>query len=227
MRHSIAVRCLSAAFVLLILAAAHANAQSTETQAAGTQAAPKNSLVAGAWALQFKVDSDAILSEFGGSVAIKRHVSDRSAFRVGFDYGLSTGDRDWDGERQNDRANGMIGMFVDYLRYTDVTSPVNFFWGVGPFGSFYRSRDTIEQEFSETESVIKIWNAGISGRVGVEWFATRSLSFHAEYFGTAYYESRTSESTTTHGETSDSSEISDDEWRLSRGPVVLGLSAYF
>jgi hypothetical protein len=232
MRHSIAARCLSAAFVLLLVCAAtHAtaqsNAQSTEAQAAGTQAAPRNSLVKGAWALQFKVDSDAILSEFGGSVAIKRHVSAQSAFRVGFDYGLSTLNTDIGDSQQSDRDHAMVGMFVDFLRYTDVESPIHFFWGTGPFGSFYRDTNTIEQETSETESVIQIWSAGISGRVGVEWFATRTLSFHAEYFGTAYYERRTSESTTAYGESSNSSTITDDEWRLSRGPVVFGLSAYF
>ena len=226
MRHSIAVRCLSAGFVFLAWAATQTAAQSA-AQSAETQAAPKNSLVKGAWALQFKVDSDAILSEFGGSVAIKRHVSAQSAFRMGFDYGLSTMDRSVEDGQQTDRDNGTVGMFVDYLRYTDVESPVNFFWGTGPFGSFYRSKDSSKQESAEAESVTEIWSAGISGRVGVEWFATRSLSFHAEYFGTACYESRTSTVTTVVSGNSDSYEVSDDEWRLTRGPVVFGLSAYF
>ena len=233
MRHSIAVLCSSTVFFFLMCAAAPVNAQSDETQTAGTQTAPKNSLVKGAWALQFKVDSDAILSEFGGSVAIKRHVSDRSAFRVGFDYGLSTQDFDaqyTDGEsdRQTDRDQETVGMFVDFLRYTDVESPVHFFWGTGPFGSYGRSKSSEQFVVGEQESVAKTWSAGISGRVGVEWFVARSLSFHAEYFGTAYYLRVTSTHTTrTGGEAPNTYESTTDQWALSRGPVVFGLSAYF
>ena len=246
MRHSIAAWCLSAASALLLVCAAtlaHAQSvsQSTEAQTAGaqssvsqateTQAAPKNSLVKGAWALQFRVDSDAILSEFGGSIAMKRHVSAQSAFRVGFDFGLSSGEASTTppsgNGQENDRDAEMVGMFVDYLRYTDVESPIHFFWGTGPFGSFSRSKNSSRVASSETESVTKVWSAGISGRVGVEWFFTRTLSLHAEYFGTAYYQSRTSESTTANGLGSLTSKVADDVWALSRGPVVFGLSAYF
>jgi hypothetical protein len=222
MKHSIAVRCVCAAFLFLTWAAMRADAQS-----APTQSTPRNSLVKGAWALQFKVDSDAILSEFGGSVAIKRHVSAQSAFRVGFDYGLSTYGREVEGDRQSDSDTEMVGMFVDYLRYTDVESPVNFFWGTGPFGSFNRNKVSSRMGSAENESVATVWSTGISGRVGVEWFVTRSLSFHAEYFGTAHYERRMSKSTVVNDLGSSTNEISDHSWRLSRGPVVFGLSAYF
>lgn len=225
MRHSIAALCVCAVFVVFICAATHAFAQAAG-QAAETQAAPKNSLVKGAWALQFKVDSDAILSEFGGSVAIKRHISAQSAFRVGFDYGLSTADRDRE-DLHYDNDIGTIGMFIDYLRYADVASPVHFFWGVGPFGSFYRNKTSLPSGTPPYETINKSWDVGISGRIGVEWFFTRTLSLHAEYFGTAYYESRTSEFTSTVEGVPNTTKASDDQWALSRGPVVFGLSAYF
>jgi hypothetical protein len=205
------------AFVLLVWAATQADAQSAETQAA-----PKNSLEKGAWALQFALDSDNLLTSYGGSVALKRHVSARTAFRVGFDYGLLTQDQEFEAGATTDTNYQNFGMFVHFLRYTDPEAPVHFFWGTGPFGSYSRSESTQSESYATSESVAETWSVGIDGRIGVEWFATRTLSFHAEYFGTASFQR--SERTTT---TVDTFKSTQDQWRLTRGPVVFGLSAYF
>ena len=218
MTQSNRLRCLVAVWVLSVWGFSTAAAQSGET----TGAKPKNSLEKGAWALQFQIDSDRILTSYGGSVALKRHVSARSAYRVGFDYGLSTQDQESATSAKTDMNYQNFGMFVHYLRYTDPESPVHFFWGTGPFGSFSRTENSQSDSHQSSESVAKTWSVGIDGRVGVEWFATRTLSFHAEYFGTASYQRSELSATTV-----ETVEVTQDQWRLSRGPVVFGLSAYF
>lgn len=212
------LRCLAAVWFLSVWGFSAVAAQSGET----SDAKPRNSLEKGAWAMQFALDSDNLLTSYGGSVALKRHISPRSAYRVGFDYGLSTQDQESPGNTNTDTNYQNVGMFIHFLRYTDPEASVHFFWGTGPFGSFSRSESTQSDSDHSTEVVAETWSVGIDGRIGVEWFATRTLSFHAEYFGTASFQRSERRHTTV-----ETTETTQDQWRLSRGPVVFGLSAYF
>ena len=211
--------------------------------AAGSKAG--NSLEDGAWAVQFQIDSDKILTSFGGAFAVKRHTSRRSAYRVGVDFSFIGQENEIEHvdlkpaidtlttSTSIDESYQRVGLFVHYLRYVAPDAPVNFFWGTGPFLRFVRDKSdryTVDRDGLgyANESLYKTWEVGGDGRLGVEWFATRTLSFHGEYSFAAYYRTGSRE---TSAVDPDGDFASREEeltgWVLDRGTVLFGLSAYF
>jgi hypothetical protein len=206
----------------------------------------KNSLQEGTWALQFTIDRDFQLSSFqGATISLKKHRSDGSAWRLGLGLALAF-DRFEEfslsksiGKRDTDENSQAINIIIQKIVYLDPDASINFFYGYGPKASYSHSNskrtDTTPPPSiasSKREIALHSFSAGISGVVGVEWFATESISILAEY-GTilAYSTSKrtstsrsTSESGTTNISTTD--KVSNG-FSLSADAVKFSLSAYF
>jgi hypothetical protein len=208
----------------------------------------ENALHPGMWALMFQIDEDIVPKPFDGmGIALKRHMSRKGALRLGFDIGLSVDENDaesWkmlDDTLRNDqedysRNEGQsIAFELLYLMYPWPDSYINFFWALGPTFTFGRS----EQErgiIYDMDSgnyyqsyYSRTWTAGLKGVAGVEWFATRRISFHMEYQATIAYLSRYTEmeKTDEYYPSEEARTIDSGEWRLSVGRVVVGISMYF
>ena len=209
--------------------------------------AKENSLKKGKWALQFEVNQLIDINAFQGStLSIKKHTSDGSAWRLGLTLHFDV--RDESTEiliSQNIKAPGfsdvtdvMIGIAFQRVFYPNPNGDVNLFWGLGPTYSYrYRlndreniSRDGSYQEKRKIEEYN--WSLGINGILGVEWFATKSISFLAEY-GTSvtynYRNSRNIRKSVRDGNVrySQNSTNKLNEVRLASSQVKFGLSVYF
>ncbi len=164
-----------------------------------------NSLKPGAWSLQFHVTSNFTLNAFQGVlISSKVHFSDRKALRFGVGMGASMFDGEsirreargdtvnqaTDGEEEGDAQNFDISFL--YLSYPSPSSRINLFFGTGPFFRFTRNSserkgtgsyyDTAYVSYTFVDGFeFEKWAVGLSGVLGAEWFATKSISLHAEY----------------------------------------------
>ena len=231
------------AIVVTLLLVKTADAQDEEEKSR------KNSLEPGAWAIQFQIEDDIGLKPFNGMIiSLKRHFSSHSAFRLGFNLDLRYDDSDRD--NTTTRADSLIYTNYDnyksnsesiqldlmYMNYPNPGAAVNFFWGVGPLVRFSRSNAESESRRSyqdETafwyrEDKARSWRVGALGAAGVEWFATKGISFHAEYRATASYGKGKSESFRLEPDGDTSSITGNSESADFDGVnVILGLSVYF
>lgn len=210
----------------------------------------------GAWALQFEVNQDFDLSAFQGStISIKKQVADGLAYRLGLDIEVSDVNSDTDeqdfqynhGEISNqsdvqsthtDHGDQSFTLTAQRVSYPRHDARMKFFYGAGPLFSYahlYDKRSIDEDHagrYQEQKTTTNNWSVGMTGILGVEWFASSTISFLAEYrtalaynWGhTDYYSLyRSSGSTDQRRErTSDSDRID-----LGAGAVKFGLSAYF
>jgi len=208
--------------------------------------ARENSLKKEKWALQFEVDRDFDLNAFQGStITVKRHSSDKSAYRLSLTTHLDFKDESTDfpingqpAPGHNDFTDVKFEVAVKKISYTNPQGNINFFWGIGPvYGYQYF---LIDQDNITSDRLFQIkykreehtWSLGLNGILGVEWFATKSISFLAEYATTAGYTERNSKSVrkfVSNGivtydieTTADLSELS-----FSSSQVKFGLSVYF
>ena len=211
-----------------------------------------NALHPGMWALMFQIDEDIVPKPFEGlGIALKRHWSRKTALRLGFDIGLSVDEADLESKRSVDdtlqnelndfnKTNGQsVAVELLYMMYPWPDSYVNFFWGLGPVISFSRSDrkregDTVHYDSGSSQLYRsyyyhRSWSAGLKGAVGVEWFATRRISFHMEYQSTLTYQSRYTEreEINDYYSSEEFRKITSGYWSLQTGTVVVGLSMYF
>jgi hypothetical protein len=181
-----------------------------------------NSLRDGAWALQFSIPGDWNLSDFSGGIAIKRHFSPKGALRLSVSGAGNTVSGSSSDELQTRELNTdgyEVSIVATYQRYINPGSAANLFWGVGPFVSLEGSTsDNGETTWEEASR----YGVGLSGIIGIEWFATEMISFHSEYVGNGGYTHQESKRT---GNTPIESELSG--WFLNAGGVQFGLSVYF
>jgi len=211
-----------------------------ETSAGGEAArgrALTDALHAGAWAIQFGINRDFTLRDFGGAViSIKRQHSRRTAFRLTLDVFASdshnktavtvTGtDSVFSSSRSeaNNREGGRFSVGLQWMRYLQPSARTAAFFAVGPAGGYARF-DSNGRGFFGKETG---WHVGVRAGFGVEWFAARTVSLHAEYrvsaLRTSTRETRTSRSTgrvSVDTRTNTSTEFSADS-------VLFGLSVYF
>lgn len=164
--------------------------------------ARSNSLVDGAWALQFQIsDRGFTLRSFQGlAFSGKYHLSDKKAIRLGleFDASISSGTHEEYRRTPYDTMSTIadidsnmqsIEFVAQYLVYPSVEANVNFYFGAGPLVQFFRvdAEPEITSEYVDTTYVSKpinynkTWAVGINGVIGVEWFATKNISLLAEY----------------------------------------------
>lgn len=159
--------------VALLLIALPASLHAAEPDSAAT--ARPNSLRAGAWALQFSITSGQFfdLDSFAGGVSLKRHFSTRSAVRAGLSASASDGGG----------SNGYsVGTEFIYQRYLRPEAEANAYWGVGPELDY--SHRWTAQQVTDSLSVHNEstqYSVGAKALLGVEWFASRVISLHAEY----------------------------------------------
>jgi hypothetical protein len=224
------------------------------------------SMQAGSFALQFGVQNNFNLSSFSGAlVSGKYHFGERIALRFG--VSASAGQVDESSQSQFEDDPGVFSQFrttersSDDLRmsleaplvfYPAPEAPVKPFLGFGPTlflahseSNYVQTDRTERDDLGQIELRVqeevddrRTWGAGAVGVVGAEWFATRAISFSAEYLTTFRYERTTAEETeidaftrtTTNGEDArvDTREAEEDTdaWSWSSGGVRVGLTLY-
>src|SRR5688572_10615768 len=189
-----------------------------------------NSLVPGAWALQFQVGENFNLTSFeGSSISIKKQLSAESALRFGLSPFVRTADfEDESGAgdsltAEQDMDSFSLGLSLHMLRYVRPCSTVNLFWGVGPEVS-YRHESRRSEDGIVIDEDFEVWQAGLVGLVGVEWFATRSLGLHGEYGTSLFYSSVESERRVDDVEVVEQSQSA---WSFGGSGVKVGASLYF
>lgn len=198
----------------------------------GARAQRANSLEAGAWALEFSVEGQFIsVSSLGGGLAVKRLSSPKSALRLNVGVYAVDQNRDiTDGQRRTGDDSGTeLNASALYQRYIDPDAEANFFWGIGPAVDYGHSSQTDVQADTLSYSYKNDrWGVGLDGLMGVEWFATRVISFHAEYIAGFRYSSTTSTRERTIGSVTDKDEQTSDGWSFAaNGAARFGLSVYF
>lgn len=211
-----------------------------------------NSLYPGSWSIQFQIEDDIGLKPFNGMIiSVKRHVSKQSAFRISFNLDIDFDDDDSESQhtysdstvyakvRTTDYNAQRIEVNFAYLNYPRPDSNINLFWGAGPFVRYSRSRRETEEirttppSYRQTTintDYLNSWGIGILGLAGVEWFATKNISFHAEYRASAVYSrSKRENAHNILQETKivDTSETASYGWDLHGVSVILGISLYF
>jgi hypothetical protein len=190
-----------------------------------------NSLEDGAWALQFGVEGDFIsVDSFAGGLSLKRHFSPQSAFRVGINASAQDSNRDYsDVDIENGSDSWRTGINAIYQRYVKPDADAVVYWGVGPaFDYSHSSNTTTRGDSLSSESTSKTWSVGAEAMLGVEWFATRVISFHAEYVAGFDYYSQTNVYETNYYGVVDRRQENRDGWSSSLDSGVrFGLSVYF
>jgi hypothetical protein len=178
----------------------------------------RNSLFGGSWSMQFKFMHDFMLTDFEGAlISAKRHFTDKSALRFGLDLGFS---KSWTDPDTNTFA---VGIAIQYIYYSSPNAPVNFYFGFGPMLEYDRFKT--ETEYYESYKYEREWSLGILGTWGVEWFATKNISFICEYGAglerLSFYQERSADGGA-HITTYDKSEV-----KLYSNSVDFGISVYF
>jgi len=213
----------------------------------------ENSLQPGSWALQFQIEDQFSIKALNGfMVALKRHLSKNTALRIGFDLILDFNDRDveQDGFRADtlylvddiayDQNMQYIELDFLYVKYPNPDASINLFWGAGPLAGFTRQKieDVRNVEYEGNPSIrtdeqySRSWSAGARGLVGAEWFATRTISFHAEYRASFRFQHTKIKHSTVNDQrvgldTKSETEEIRKNWRFEGTNVLVGVSLYF
>lgn len=130
-------------------------------------------------------------------------------------------------DAEHDAAGVRVGVL--YQRYVDPDADAHLYWGVGPFAGWGSDSFEMMQDTRMSSNEYDAWDVGLDAVLGVEWFATRVISFHAEYIGSAQF-SRRKDSVVylENGVTVDRRERTADSWSIAEnGFVRFGLSVYF
>lgn len=201
----------------------------------------RNSLRSGSWSFQFEVTEDFTLKDFNGLLlSIKKHTSAGKAFRLGLGISGSITDFDLTNTYQQDTLFQQFNRDADldaqrfdfllqYLSYPSPDADVNLFLGGGPLVQYSHAGSKSGYGGSISKSDQITWVAGIAGLLGAEWFATKSISFLAEYGLALEYQLRKNTSTYQISSTNYSSKNEQKETSLRVNPaaVKIGLSVYF
>jgi hypothetical protein len=209
----------------------------------------KNSLLEGSYSLQFQIMDKFILNSFQGAIiSAKYHYSDHSAIRVGVGVDIESGDNDTSPKTQNSQSSYMqsnnkstefsINFSGQYVYYPKPAADINLYYGCGPLFRLFRSKyesENIEKKnnlvlsSSNNTSESNGYSIGVNGLLGVEWFATKSISFIAEYsVSTLYMKSKNTNSNNNSGDLYKyESESNNEYFRFEPVAVKFGLSVYF
>jgi hypothetical protein len=158
----------------------------------------KNSLVAGAWAMQFQIDGFINLRYFQGTtISIKKHMTNKSAVRLGIGISLNISAEDYqmikyqeDNEfnyQSRDYYSNRLNINSQYLYYLIGETDVNLFLGVGPQLNYSWDQNEYDRDTLWQSDKYHSIGFGVIGIAGVEWFAKKSISFHAEYSTSVEY----------------------------------------
>ena len=214
-----------------------------------TTQAKENSLKKGKWALQFEVDREFDLSGFQGqTLSVKKHTADNRAYRLGLTVYLDVGDGEtltiYDDTtqrpRNSDRNSKRLDINLQRIHYTDISAPVNLFYGFGAAASFSHGKFEDNSHFvidtitfnDHYKSVSDSWSAGVSGIFGAEWFFGKTMSLLGEYSTTVSYGGNTRKTESRQYQegftvSSRNSEDKSNSFKISASTVKFGLSIYF
>jgi hypothetical protein len=226
---------------LILLTSIKLNAQTEEKD---------NSLEAGKWALQFQINNNFTLSSFQGAIiSAKYHFADSKAIRFGIGGNYSFNEVNTGNSqdtafsyygKENDTRNYSISIYTQYLSYVNPDKEVLLFWGIGPIIQYEKS--TLNQTSQDSNSYIStksdvaynshIWGFGATAVLGVEWFAGKSFSLHAEYGTILLYNwgeniQNTTNQSSQYREINVNSSQNNRRWGFGPSSVKFGLSVYF
>jgi hypothetical protein len=228
---------LAAIFVLFIFG------QSPAQEGEADIGKPSHSLYKGSKALQFRITNDFVLTDFQGvALSGKKHISKNSAIRLGanlnVEFSTAEDGTNFPGDTtvtlsDADNSTQKLILEMQYIRYASIDRRMKLFWGAGPSLQFYR--DITETDYHDIVNDIsrklrdenKSWGAGVSGVIGVEWFATSDISFHTEYILSIMYEWQKIRENRVSGTNINSTLFEEKEVRLYASNVRFGLSLYF
>ena len=227
------------------------------------QSSDSTSLKDGTWALEFGIGGNFTLTTFqGATIGAMYRLSDKNAIRGGITVVGNTNDgttsnsgsiadtSDGTTPGSNSTKSANVSFVVQYLWYMNPNGPVHFYSGLGPFFSYGYSKYSTEspslysvnnngsnrgywvQDLYSSSSTQ--WGAGGAGVVGVEWFACRWLSLHADYSETIQYRwgsnsSNQDWSSSTYPNyvaSQTNSSGTSKGWALSSSAVAFGLNIY-
>jgi len=211
----------------------------------------ENALHPGMYSFIFQIDEQFTLRPFNGmGIALKRHSSRKSAFRLGFGLDMTRDnieDKNWREEddtissenfRTREANSYSVRLELLYVMYPWPDSYVNFYWGTGPLVRFSWANQESRSGYLDSESNVheswekynsRSWIAGAKGVVGVEWFANRRISFQMEYQAELYYQSGYYERESGSYQNSTVRYSEDTSYRVvfDAGTVIFGVSMYF
>lgn len=201
----------------------------------------RNSLRSGSWSLQFEVAENFKVKDFNGFLfSLKKHTSAGKAFRLGLGVSGSISDVNLSSTFQQDSFFQQtsqdadldaqsIDFVLQYLSYPSPDAEVNLFLGGGPVVRYSHSGSQSSYRGSTRESDQIIWVAGASGLLGAEWFATKSISFLAEYNLSLEYQLKKRANTfrIPSNNYSARNEQSENSLRINPTSLKVGLSVYF
>ncbi len=243
--------------ILLLIIALIALSFSSKAQ---NQKPDSTNLKCGTWALQFGISSNFTLTSFQGStIGAKYQLSQSRAIRGGITLNGNTnnGPSSYSGSIGDSSAGTMpgnssaksanISFVIQYLWYMNPNGPVHLYAGFGPsvlydyyhssFNNPYLYNNGNDQSYWVKENynyVSTEWAVGAAEVVGVEWFACRWLSLHADYSEVIEYVWGSSSSNRSYNAPSNTSYISNalsnsassKGWELNNSAVGFGLNVY-
>jgi len=125
----------------------------------------------GSWALLFQVEDVFRLDYLDGMLALKYHLAEQHAVRLGVGANARTAN---DGQQVYGGVSGQ----VQYFLYPRPRREVKFYIGAGPRIGYGTQR--VEAEGS-SRMRDDSWTFGLAGGLGAEWFPTRHISIFGEF----------------------------------------------
>ena len=211
-----------------------------------------NGLTDDAWAFQFSIQSSFSLGAFqGGLLSAKHHLAPDKAIRIGLGAYFNSSDYTglrltmYDTSKTSTSTNAGVGaqdfdIRMQYVIYPDPTADINAFFGLGPLVGFFHSSSERQELATPSNGAYAnaekrtTWSAGLSGLAGVEWFAWRKISLHAEYGASIRYmwseghqEASEFSPSSTGVSSSSTSDFTEKGWTFNYDRFYLGLSVYF
>lgn len=222
---------------------------------AQTQTLSSENLSDSSRALQFQIGSDFSLSSFQGSVfSYMQHINKEAALRFGLSVSVGgfnadnsmndfsiIGDSLYERSLENaDKKSSSFQVNAQLIRYFNPGGKLLLYGGAGPFLRYEYSTEKREitskvPYTTPTNSLVKskselkysLWTPGIMGVLGVEWFASKGISFMAEYGLQAAYTWSKGENTTKSDISIRTTSSKQNGWGLYGNSVKFGLSLYF
>lgn len=194
------------AVLLLFAGAVSIFCQGRETK--DTKDSVNNSLIKRKLAFQYDMGYDFASESIIPIVfSLKYHLSDKTALRLG--VGFIPGEEGPGRRHMNDTLRNFenfdhhennpeqLNFTLNYMFYPAPKADVNLFFGLGPrfgfgeeqFGNPPNGPENVENDSNE-ERINNSWSIGLSGVIGAEWFAARSISFFTEYDAAFSYRQR-------------------------------------
>ena len=150
------------------------------------ESARPHSLSLGACAVQFSIGHYFGLRSFEGQFSIKRHITDKSALRLGVSYYQSTEYTNHEEYALNDEYERYnLRISTVYILYPRKIQNINLYLGIGP--EYGYSREGRVRGYYPEVYFDKFHSIGGIGVFGFEWFAFKEISLFAEYYPRIYY----------------------------------------